>query len=168
MCLAWDYDITTSDTALQNTIRKSAVRFYKNDRDCPADYEPGGYDFLSPCLTEADLMQRIMPVKEFNSWLTGFLPELYTNPFSLFRVGEVADPTDGKMVHLYGLNFNRAWCLYDIAAGMPEKKRKPVRDLALQHFKYSLPNVVSGAYEGEHWLAIFAVYAIIRISRIGE
>ena len=64
------------------------------------------------------------------------------------------------MVHLYGLNFSRAWCLFDIAGKLPEEKGKLVMDLALQHFKYSLPHVVSGAYEGEHWLATFALLAI--------
>jgi hypothetical protein len=165
MCQSWDYAITVKDTALQNSIKKSAARFYLNDLNCPTAYEPGGFDFLSPCLEEADLMQRIMPVKEFNSWLGKFMPELYTNPSALFKVGEVSDPSDGKMVHLYGLNFNRAWCLYDVAAKMPEEKRNPVRDLALQHFKYSLPHVVSGAYEGDHWLATYVVLAIRSIDR---
>ena len=160
MCLAWDYAVTSNDTVLQNAITKSAIRFYKNDQACPTSYEPGGYDFLSPCLEEADLMQRILPGKEFNLWLEKFMPELYDNPSALFKVCDVPDPSDAKMVHLYGLNFSRAWCLFEIAAKMPEDKRKKVQDLALQHFKYSLPHVVSGAYEGEHWLATFALLAI--------
>ena len=161
MCLAWDYAVTSNDTNLQNVITKSAIRFYKNDLACPTSYEPGGYDFLSPCLEEADLMQRILPVKEFNLWLNKFMPELYKNPELLFKVCDVPDPTDAKMVHLYGLNFSRAWCLFDIAEKMPEGNRKPMHDLALKHFKYSLPQVVSGAYEGEHWLATFALLAIL-------
>lgn len=165
MCLAWDYAMTVKDTALQNAIRESALRFYINDVNCPTAYEPGGYDFLSPCLEEADLMQRILPRKEFNSWLKKFMPKLYTHPATLFNVGIVSDPTDGKMAHLDGLNFNRAWCLYDIADQMPEGKTKPVRDLALQHFKYSLPHVASGAYEGDHWLATYVVLALRSIGR---
>ena len=165
MCLAWDYAITVNDTDLQNAIKRSSIRFYINDVNCPAAYEPGGYDFLSPCLEEADLMRRILPAKEFNSWLKKFLPGLYTNPAALFEVGKVSDPTDGKMAHLDGLNFARAWCLFEIAAKMPEEKRKPVRDLALQHFKYSLPHVASGAYEGDHWLATYVVLAIRSIGR---
>ena len=93
------------------------------------------------------------------------MPELYKNPEALFKVCDVPDPTDAKMVHLYGLNFSRAWCLYDIAAKMPEEKRKLMQDLALKHFKYSLPHVVSGAYEGEHWLATFALLAIQNLER---
>lgn len=165
MCLAWDYAITVKDTALQNSITKSAIRFYIKDVNCPSSYEPGGYDFLSPCLEEADLMRRILPAKKFNSWLEKFMPELYTNPSILFKVGEVSDPTDGKMAHLDGLNFSRAWCLNEIAAKMPEGNAKPVRNLALQHFKYSLPHVASGAYEGDHWLATYVVLALRSIGR---
>jgi len=165
MSLAWDYAVTSNDTALQNAITQSALRFYKNDLICPTSYEPGGYDFLSPCLEEADLMQRIMSVEEFNLWLNKFMPELYNKPTQLFKVCDVPDPSDAKLVHLYGLNFSRAWCLYDIASKMPEEKRKSVQDLAVQHFKYSLPHVVSGAYEGDHWLATYALLAIRSLGR---
>ena len=85
MCLAWDYAITIRDTVLQNSIKKSATRFFIKDVNCPTSYEPGGYDFLSPCLEEADLMQRILTEKEFNSWLKKFMPELYTKPSTLFK-----------------------------------------------------------------------------------
>ena len=160
MCLAYDYSITAKDTSLQNAVRKAAKRFYLNDVDCPCGYEPGGFDFLSPCLEEANLMQRILLEKEFNLWLKKFMPLLYTNPAALYSVGEVSDPADSKLVHLYGLNFSRAWCLYNIAANMPEVNAKPVRDLALQHFKYSFSHVVTGTYAGDHWLATYAVYAL--------
>jgi len=69
------------------------------------------------------------------------------------------------MAHLDGLNFARAWCLYEIAAKMQGENKKPVRDLALQHFKYSLPHVASGAYEGDHWLATYVVLALRSIGR---
>ena len=93
------------------------------------------------------------------------MPELNSNPAALFKICDVPDPADAKMVHLYGLNLSRAWCLYYMAAKMPVEKRKPVQDLALQHFKYSLPHVVSGAYEGDHWLATFALLAIRSLER---
>ena len=31
----------------------------------------------------------------------------------------MADPTDGKLVHLDGLNLSHAWMLEEIAAGLP-------------------------------------------------
>ena len=160
MGLTFDYSVTANDTALQHAVIKAAKRFYLNDVNCPCAYEPGGYDFLSPCLEEADLMQRILPEKEFNVWLRKFMPKLYTNPAALYQIGIVSDPNDGKMVHLYGLNLSRAWCFYHIATKMPEAKAKAVRELAIQHIKYTFPHVVSGGYMGDHWLATFAVYAL--------
>ena len=35
-------------------------------------WEPGGYDFLSPCLQEADIMRKVLPQKEFAVWLKDF------------------------------------------------------------------------------------------------
>ena len=160
MGLAYDYATTVNDTTLLYTIRKAAKRFYLHDVYCPCAYEPGGYDFLSPCLEEADLMQRILPKKQFNYWLKKFMPEIYTHPATLFQVGLVSDPTDGKIVHLYGLNLSRAWCMYHIAAKMPKSNAIAVRTLARHHIEYSFSHVVSGAYEGDHWLATFAVYAL--------
>jgi hypothetical protein len=46
---------------------------------------------------------------------------------------------------------------------MTEWKRKPVEDLAIIHFKYSLLHDVCSAYEGEHWLSTLALLAIRNI-----
>ena len=37
------------------------------------------------------------------------------NKPSLTNFDQVIDRTDGKLVHLDGLNFSRAWCLYNLA-----------------------------------------------------
>lgn len=156
--LAWDYAETKKDDSLKNNIREAALRFYKNDTNCPLNWEPGGTDFLSPCLEEADLMWRILPAKQYEGWLHEFLPALF-NPAIKLPVGEVKDRTDGRLVHLDGLNFSRAWCLYGIASHVTKNKQKLI-DLANIHLKAALPHVASGDYMGEHWLASFAVYAL--------
>lgn len=161
LCFAWDYAQEVQDTALLAVIRSEALRLYAKDRDCPVAYEPGGYDFLSPCLEEADLMQRVMPAGAFDAWLRVFLPGLYTDPASQFILAEVSDPTDGKIVHLHGLNFSRTWCLNRIAARMEGGPADRVRDLAAAHLERSFPHIASGAYEGEHWLASFAYQALL-------
>ncbi|HNG63022.1 MAG TPA: DUF2891 family protein, partial [Ferruginibacter sp.] len=66
--------------------------------------------------------------------------------------------TDGKLVHLDGLNLSRAWCLKGIAAAT---KNDRLLQLANQHLEAALPQIASGNYEGEHWLASFAVYALV-------
>ncbi|MBL7699968.1 MAG: DUF2891 domain-containing protein [Chitinophagaceae bacterium] len=156
--LAWDYAGATSNDSLKMHIKNAAIRFYKNDKGCPLEWEPGGTDFLSPCLEEADLMWRILPRGEYEPWLKKFLPRLFESKIPL-KPGEVADRTDGRLVHLDGLNFSRAWCLYGIADHIKTNREK-VLEQANIHMSAALPHVASGDYMGEHWLASFAVYAI--------
>jgi hypothetical protein len=157
--LAWDYAITAKDTALEASISKAAMRFYAQDKGCPISWEPGGYDFLSPCLEEADLMWRIMPPAQYQTWVQEFLPGLFATPINILTIAQVKDRTDGKLVHLDGLNLSRAWCLYGIARHVTQNQ-PAIQQLALQHLEAALPHVASGDYAGEHWLGSFAVYAL--------
>lgn len=159
LTLAWDYANAVGNDSLKTLIDKRAHDFYMEDKNAPLSWEPSGYDFLSPSLEEADLMLRVLSPKEFSTWLNHFLPQL-TNKHFILEPGKVADPSDGLLVHLYGLNFSRAWCLYDIAASSP--KYAHLNKIANAHVAYSLPHLVNGEYMGEHWLATFAVYALLR------
>lgn len=156
--LAFDYAEAANDSSLKDIIIATATRFYLPDENCPISWEPGGADFLSPCLEEADLMWRILPTAEYQSWLGKFLPALADPAFAL-APGTVSDRTDGKLVHLDGLNLSRAWCLYGIAHHAGENQRQLLIQ-AKRHLLAALPNVASGDYMGEHWLASFAVYAL--------
>ncbi len=49
-------------------------RHYSGDVDAPICYEPSNHDFLSPALSEADLMRRVLPEEDFAVWLSVFLP----------------------------------------------------------------------------------------------
>src|SRR5258707_3717528 len=73
--LMFDYARTVKNDALAKLIRDSAKKFFLTDKNCPLAYEPSGEDFLSPCLGEADLMRRVLPQKEFASWLKQFMPQ---------------------------------------------------------------------------------------------
>jgi hypothetical protein len=160
LSLSWDYAVSANDTVLTRSIKEAALRFYGKDRSCPVSWEPGGSDFLSPCLEEAELMSRIMNGDAFTKWLKAFMPQLFTAPSTLFKLALVKDRTDGKLVHLDGLNFSRSWCLYEIAKHLPESNAKPIRTVAFQHLSAALPNIASGRYAGEHWLASFAVFSL--------
>jgi hypothetical protein len=154
---AWDYAVFSENTALQKSIKENALRLYQNDQNCPFNWEPSGTDFLSPCLEEMGLMQRILPEKEFNNWLKKFAPELFNKNFK-WEVAKVSDREDGHLVHLDGLNFSRAWNLYHLINQYP-KQFIHLKALADFHFKYSLTTIIDGNYEGEHWLASFALRA---------
>lgn len=157
LTFAWDYAKTVGDVKLKNLIEKRAKEFYLKDASCPLSWEPSGFDFLSPCLQEAAIMKRILSPEKFNKWFDDFLPQLKDEKFS-FPVGEVSDRKDGKLVHLDGVNFSRAWTLYRIIEGMPELNH--LKKIANDHVNYSLPNLVGDSYEGGHWLGSFAIYAL--------
>ena len=90
-------------------------------------------------------------------WFEKFLPQLKDQNYQL-AVGEVSDRKDGKLVHLDGVNFSRAWALYDIIKDLPDYQH--LKHIANKHIAYSLPNVVGDSYEGGHWLGSFAIYAL--------
>jgi hypothetical protein len=157
LSLAWDYAVLLEDGPFMELIGKSVDRFYANDHNCPMEWEPSGYDFLSPCLQEADLVRKVYGKERFKTWLTDFMPQI-AQPGFVLAPGEVSDRTDGKLVHLDGLNFSRAWCLYGIAGTLPEYPH--LKQLANAHLEHSLPNLMDGNYEGTHWLGTFALYAL--------
>jgi len=157
LSFAYDYAVAVEHSELKSLIEKRAKHFYKNDQDCPLEWEPSGFDFLSPCLEEAALMKRILSIEDFKSWINDFMPELYKTDFKI-AVGEVSDRTDGKLVHLDGVNFSRAWSLNYISQDLPEFSH--LKNVANQHINYSLPSIVGDSYEGGHWLGSFAIYAL--------
>jgi len=158
LSLSIDYARCIGDREFERLITKHAKRLYKNDINCNITYEPGGNDFLSPCLEEALLMSKIFNTQEYRIWLNDFLPELFNPGFSL-EPGKVSDRTDGHLVHLDGLNFSRATCLYTIAKKLPELQHLKI--IADNHLTYSLNNITNDDYMGSHWLGTFALYALM-------
>lgn len=162
LVFALDYARALADTELEQLITQRATDFYSEDQRCPISWEPSGYDFLSPCLQEIDLMRRVLPSKQFTRWLRRFMPELKKRQYSL-AVGEVGDRQDGKLVHLDGLNFSRAWVLLGLANSEPGYQH--LRKTAYEHINYSYPNLIGDSYEGGHWLGSFAIYALNQLPK---
>jgi hypothetical protein len=149
------------DTALLELLRGTARRWYGADADAQA-WEPSGEDFLSPTLCEAVCMARLLPPAEFAPWLDRFLPRLAQGePAALLAPARVSDRTDGRIVHLDGLNLSRAWCWRALAATLPagDPRRALAEEAAGRHAAASLGEV-GGHYMGAHWLASFAVLAL--------
>ena len=157
LTFAWDYAVLTKNENFQKSIQENAIRLFQKDQNCPFNWEPSGTDFLSPCMEEIGIMQRILPKADFLNWLKNFAKPLFDKNFK-WEVAKVSDRTDGHLVHLDGLNFSRAWNLYRLIIQYP-KEFAHLKPLADYHFSYSLPTVVDGNYEGEHWLASFALHA---------
>ena len=164
LSFALDYAWSTGNRELaQLIIDTGRDYFYGCISECPAGWEPDGDDFFSPCLMIADLMRRILPQDSYVKWLTRFLPELrYGLPDSFLEPAVVSDRSDPKIVHLDGLNLSRAWCMNGIAESLPEDdpRREILERSACLHAGATLPHIASGNYEGEHWLASFAVFLL--------
>lgn len=158
LSFAYDYAEAVKNSKFQELIETRAKEFYLKDDNCPITWEPSGFDFLSPCLQEVDLMRKVLPKAAFPLWIKDFMPELMSKDFDI-AVGEVSDRTDGKLVHLDGLNFSRAWVLYGLANKYPDKFSH-LRAVADRHVSASFPNLVGDSYEGGHWLGSFALYAL--------
>ncbi len=159
--LVHDWTRVAGDEALRMLLEQRATAFYGKDRDCPIAYEPSGEDFLSPCLAEADLMRRLLPPREYASWLGRFLPGIPRRGGSAWLTpGIVTDRSDPKLAHIDGLNLSRAWMLAGIANGLPAADRRiaALRAAAASHAEAALPAVTGEHYEGGHWLGTFAVY----------
>jgi hypothetical protein len=156
-----DYARTVGDDALGHLIEGRARDYYLSDEDYPLTFEPSGQDFFSAGLNVADLMRRVLPSAEFSQWLNRFAPSLRRGRLGSWGVpASVSDLTDPQIVHLVGLNLNRAWTMQGILSVI---KRNDRRGRALEqamraHEAEGLKYVFSGHYEGEHWLATFAVY----------
>jgi hypothetical protein len=160
--LAMEYAEVAGSESLRKALVKKARAWYATDSDCQA-WEPGGDDFLSSALMEAECMRRVLSTNDFTTWLDRFLPRLAVRePATLFTPAIVSDRSDGKIAHLDGLNLSRAWCWRSIAATWPasDARRGVALEAAETHFAASLPHV-AGDYMGAHWLATFALLALL-------
>ncbi|WP_395330898.1 DUF2891 domain-containing protein [Novosphingobium sp. BL-8H] len=147
------------DHELADQIRAKAVNWFSGDADCQA-WEPGGDEFLSSALSEALLMRRTLDAANFTDWFSRFLPHLaQRRPASLFTPAHVSDRSDGKIAHLDGLNLSRAWAWREIASATPELSQI-AGEAAEAHLAAAMEHV-EGDYMGEHWLASFALLAML-------
>jgi hypothetical protein len=159
LILARDWAVK-HDTALLVAIDTWALSVF-GGRRCYSGWEPGGDEFLSPVLTVAQLISQIMPREEFAPWFSelvlknGWI-ERECRPVS------VSDRSDGKIAHLDGLNLSRAWCLRGVSNAIDDQAlRELIHRRAREHLDAALLHV-SGDYMGEHWLATFALLALIQ------
>jgi hypothetical protein len=163
LAFALDYATWHDEPEFAALCSATALRWFGEDRDVPAAWEPSGADFLSPALMEADLMRRVLPAGAFAAWLGAFLPGLADGgPAALLTPAAVDDRADPQLVHLDGLNLSRAWCLAGIAGALPaaDPRGDILRGASARHLAAGLTGLASGEYAGTHWLASFATLAL--------
>ena len=160
---ALDYARAAGQGQLEQLLVERSLDYYATDRAYPVNYEPSGQDFFSAALAEADLMRRVLEPAEYSDWLDGFFPALREGDLGrLLEPATVSDVTDGKIVHLAGLNLHRAWTMRSVARALPagDPRAQVLVESAGGHLAAGLGYVFSGHYEGEHWLATFAIYGL--------
>ena len=155
----FDYAKSSGNAKLEQLVRRHARRFYLGDKTCPVEYEPGPYDFISPCLIEADLMRRVLDKKEFANWERGFLGHLKRgNP--IFTPAIPSDIKDPYLGHQLGLMFQKAASMRGIASTLPagSARRKLLEASAETHAQKGISLMFDSGYGGTHWLASFAIF----------
>ena len=163
LALVLDWARKTGDREMEALVTRRALDYYGKDKGWSFSFEPGGQDFLSPGLAEADLMRRVLGPRPYALWLAEFLPGLPSDVSTAWlKPAEVTDRSDGKLAHLDGLNLSRAWALEGMLRGLPAGDRRipALRKAALDHRKAGLAAVTGEHYEGGHWLGSFAVYLV--------
>lgn len=158
-----DYARSVGDGALESLVCAKALDFYGKDSNYPAAYEPSGNDFFSPGLNVADLMRRVLPMADFVSWLSAYLPGLHEGRAgNLLAPVAISDASDGQLIHLAGLNLSRAWAMNGVASVLAanDPRRGHLAKAAGLHGQAGLQWLGSGHYEGDHWLGSFAVYLL--------
>jgi hypothetical protein len=160
LVFALDYARAAGNKNFEKAIVQTARNLFEKDVQAPIRWEPDGSDFLSPSLEEVDLMRRVLAPAEFMKWFNGYMPE--NGLQNVMKIPVVSDRTDLQIVHLDGLCFSRSWCLKGLEKALPktDKRRAQLLKAANRLLISSLPNISSGHYGGEHWLASFAVYAL--------
>ncbi|TCC35366.1 DUF2891 family protein [Kribbella speibonae] len=139
-------------------IRVRALEWFGGDTAYDTRFEPSGTDFLSPALSEAELMRRVLPATEFAGWLANFLPGLGQDAHQhLLEVPVTDDSGDGQLAHLSGLALSRAWQLRTIAPALPVAD--VLRAGADRQIDAVLPTVTDGDFMSTHWLVSFALLA---------
>jgi len=158
-----DYARVTSNDSLGEQARETALTLFGDDHDYPVEYEPLGWDFVSPSLTEADLMGRVLDGEAFDAWYDGFVPDLNeTGAETVLEPVDVADE-GGVALHLVGLNISRAWCLAGFADALGDHPDAPaLAEAARDHAESGVENAFTDDYAGAHWLSSFVLYLLTR------
>lgn len=158
-----DYARVTANAPLESATLETSREFFGEDRNYPVEYEPLGWDFLSPSLTEADLMRRVFDPDEFVTWMDEFLPDVTTPPYNTVLDPVEVEPNGGIELHLVGLNVSKAWCLTGIASVLDGHRYTEVFERsARRHTEIGLEQAFTEDYAGAHWLSSFVLYLLTR------
>ena len=159
-----DYARTTDRSALESAVIDTARGFYGDDREYPVEYEPIGWDFISPALVEADLMRRVLDPDVFRTWTSSFFPDMTTEPYdSLLTPTQVDTRSGGVALHLVGLNVSKAWALAGLVSALDNHPFVDAFEKSAElHAERGVAQAFTDDYAGTHWLSSYVLYLLTR------
>ncbi|MGH7467951.1 MAG: DUF2891 family protein, partial [Longimicrobiales bacterium] len=119
---------------------------------------PVSNDVLSPCLSVAALMARVLEPTAFSSWLEGFLPPLPSGRFAPLTEAPTTDATANERARRAALAFQRAYAMERIARALPSAHARVVawRRLSALHAERGL-ELMRDDLAGTHWVPAYAL-----------
>lgn len=146
-----DYGVFREDPKIVAFVRAKVRAHYLEREACPLRMEVETREFMAVCTNWAWLAGKVLPRSEFKAWLRDFLPP-----------GLAIEPIeDAASVHQAGLNFSRAWGLWNLYRMTGETR---FLEAYLRHFKstFARPDIWNGDYDTlSHWVAQFGMLALI-------
>jgi hypothetical protein len=85
LSLLLDYVDATRDQTIRRAVTETARRLYLTDKNCATASEASSPEMVSPCLTEAALMSRVLEPAAYVTWLDAFLPAAHSANFKPLR-----------------------------------------------------------------------------------
>ena len=190
LTLALDASETLHDYALRTAVLDYAKKSYTKDVDCATDTEPTAGDLVSPCLSEAALMSRVLDRATFVPWLDKFLPAPNSPKFRPLLTASTAPagrqgapPTPqatpaagaadaaggrgrggaaGGRANPIGLALSRAEAFNRLADALPESDPRAIvfRRAAAIHADVGVKAMIDPAAVDAPWLGAFALRAM--------
>jgi hypothetical protein len=121
--------------------------FVSGNLHCPWRAEEG--EFMAVCTNRAALVARVMDHENYNTWLDKFI-----------EINGIPEPIKPDSPHSYGLNFSRAWGLWDM---YDKSGRADLAAAYAAHFDHGFNPTSNwkGSYRVVgHWVAQFGMFAL--------
>lgn len=164
LSMAWDWAEYVGNKELADLVEATAKRLYAGDANAPCAYEPQGDTFTSAILNEAALMARVLSANEYETWLAGFFPQVFSD-FASPLLADIPGRWDGEgylEVHQVALPTSRAIAARDAAAPLADG---PAKDAlvseASRWLKEGVEDVQLSGYLADHWVGSFVCAALL-------
>jgi hypothetical protein len=146
----YDYGVSRKRGDLVDFVREMVRAHYISRAACPLQRaEIAPREFMAICTNWAWLVGKVLEKDEFSAWLSTFLPDdLAIQP--VYRPASV---------HQFGLNFSRAWGLWNLYWKTSEPR---FLHLYVQHFRATYGELGDWKRNYEdtgHWVAQFGMLA---------